>query len=520
MKLFLQRFAGLVLGCLSGFDRLVFKGKLRQLYAPQGLHCYLSANHVLLKDFDSHVQAVTRQVVQASLATAERLGRPLVYLNSSQVSKEDEARRLAQAQGLREGLIGVLQSVEPCWSFAVVGKKATGRLEVVGQPRRCSFLYHYSLHPQLGLLYVRLQTWFPFEVQVGLNGREWLCRQLERAGLAYRRSDNKLLWVADWPRAQQLLDEQPRTAWPALLDELLRPVHPLHPGHLGRLPVAYNWTVSQSEWATDVAFARRADLQEWYGRWLRQAVRDYGGAEVLRFLGRSGPGRPYQGEVSSDLRRRPEGARLKHRVGANSLKTYDHETIWRVETTINEPKEFRSYRAAVDQPEGPKAWRVLQRSVADMHRRTEVSQAANERYLEALAGVAATRSVQEVAEPLCRRAPAPGKQPGRKVRALNPLAAADAALLTAVADPKWMVNGLRNRDLVAALYAKEAADAAEKRRRSARVTRLLRLLRGHGLLHKVPRTHRYQVSAEARQVIVTLLAARNANAETLSRSVA
>jgi hypothetical protein len=261
-------------------------------------------------------------------------------------------------------------------------------------------------------------------------------------------------------------------------------------------------------------------LQEWYGRWLRQAVRDYGSAAVLRFLGRSAQGRPYQGEVSSDLRRRLEGVRLKHRVGANSLKMYDHETVLRVETTINEPKEFRSYRAAVTEPAGEKDWRVLQRSVADMHRRTEVSQAANERYLEALAGVAATRSVQELAEPLCRRVAAPGPRPGRKVRALNPLSAADGALLAAVADPKWMVNGLRNRDLVAALHEKEARDAAEKRRRSARVTRLIRLLRGHGLLQKVPRSHRYQVSAEARKVIVTLLAARNATAETLSSKVA
>ena len=65
----------------------------------------------------------------------------------------------------------------------------------------------------------------------------------------------------------------------------------------------------------------------------------------------------------------------------------------------------------------------------------------------------------------------------------------DAALLRAISDPKWMVNGLRNRDLVARLYAAPTDDPTERRRRSARVTRRLRLLRGHGLLHKVPRTH-------------------------------
>jgi len=82
--------------------------------------------------------------------------------------------------------------------------------------------------------------------------------------------------------------------------------------------------------------------------------------------------------------------RLKHWVNGNSLKMYDHANILRAETTMNNPKEFRSYRARVGDPGGPKAWRVLQRGVADVHRRAEVSQKANERYLEALSSVAAT----------------------------------------------------------------------------------------------------------------------------------
>src|SRR5207253_10956135 len=69
--------------------------------------------------------------------------------------------------------------------------------------------------------------------------------------------------------------------------------------------------------------------------------------------------------------------------------------------------------------------------------------------------------------------------------ALNPLAKGDADLLTAIADPKWMINDLRNRDLVAALYHTETADVQERRRRSAQVTRQLRLLRAHGLLEKI-----------------------------------
>jgi hypothetical protein len=66
MSTFLQRFALLISGVLSGFDRVVFKGRLPQLYSPKGMDCYASANHVLYKDFKSHAKAVTQQVMAAS----------------------------------------------------------------------------------------------------------------------------------------------------------------------------------------------------------------------------------------------------------------------------------------------------------------------------------------------------------------------------------------------------------------------------------------------------------------------
>jgi hypothetical protein len=513
MKTFLQRFAGIVLGVLCGFDRLVFKGKLRQLYSPNGMNCYLSANRVLRKEFKAHAKGVTDQVLQASLvAQAKELGR-FRYLNSSQISKEEVARQIAAEQPVKEGLVCVLQCVEPCWTFDLKSKES--QLTVQGQMGKCSQLYHYYLHPQFGWMHVRLQTWFPFEMQVYLNGREWLSRQMDAAGLSYQRSDNKFLWVSDWARAQELFNQQLQTNWPGLLDGLQQQVHPLHPGHLGKLPLAYNWTVFASEWASDVAFRSRADLEGLYRRWVRHAFLNYDSVQVLRFLGQSG--RLQQNgmaAVETNVERFYEGVRLKHWVNKNSLKLYDHLNVLRPETTINQPSGFKVYRTKENDPDGKQSWRVLRRNVADLHRRAQVSEAANDRYLEALAGMAEKKTVKELAAPLCRRVTEPGTS-GRKARALNPLEATDAALLTAISDPKWMVNGIRNRDLLGVLYATPTTDPVEQRKRSARVTRLLRLLRAHGLLQKVAKTHRYQISAEARTTILALLAAHAADPEKL-----
>ena len=215
-----------------------------------------------------------------------------------------------------------------------------------------------------------------------------------------------------------------------------------------------------------------------------------------------------------------QGSRVKYWVGNNSLKWYDYGHLLRVETTINDPSFFKVYRAAQDNPEGPLGWREMRRGVADLHRRTQVSHQVNERCLQGMAAVKDARSVRELAEPLCARVSEPGKEAQRKVRALNPWSKADGALLLAISDPKWMIVGLRNRDLVAALYPQASTDPKEKRRRSSRVTRLLRLLRGHGLLQKVPHTHRYTVSAQGRLAISALLAAREASAQQLTKQAA
>ena len=244
---------------------------------------------------------------------------------------------------------------------------------------------------------------------------------------------------------------------------------------------------------------------------------------MLRFLGRKVPASGqvpvlFNGTAETDCRQRQEGVRLKHWLNGNSLKLYDKGSVLRVETTINQPGDFRVYRPKEGEPDGPKDWRPLRDGVADLHRRAEVSQKANERYLEALAAVQHDTPLRQLAEPLCRPATRPGVSGtgGRRVRALNPLAAGDAALLEAASRPEFLQNGLRNRDLRRLLYPEPTTDAVEQRRRSGAVTRQLALLRGHGLLHKVAKTHRYLVSAAGRVAITALLAARNASTEQLA----
>lgn len=521
MKSFVQTLAGLVFGVLSGFDRLMFRGHLRELAYPGGMNRYCNFNGVKLTAFGKHAEQLTERLIEGSEAEARRLGRPIEYLASPQLRKEDRARAIAQRDGVAESLIAVFKCVEPCWSFALRGNRASKKLEFRPELRKCLHLYHYYQHPLFGFMYVRVQTWFPFTIQVGLNGREWLARQLDGVGLNYRRQDNAITWVADVAAAQALLDAQLRVNWTKALHEIGTWVHPTQADLLGKFRAGYYWSLKQSEWASDVLFAKPSELQVRYGTWLRHAVQNYGSADVLRFLGRKltaagAVNGNYQDEVLSDLGRRVDGVRIKHRAGANSIKMYDKAggRVLRVETTINDPSDFKVYRAKENDPKGEKDWRVLRAGVADIHRRAQVSHKANERYLHGLAAVEHTQPLQDLLEPLGRRVTEPG-QGGRKVRGLTPLVGPDATLLEVVGRPEFMVNGLRNRDIVTALRGSLAADAMERKRRSARVSRQLRLLRAHGLLRKVPKTHRYQVTDRGRLILTALSAARHASTQKL-----
>lgn len=519
MNEFIRRHADSVLGVLHGFDRLRFRGTWRRGASVQGLGSFLGYLGVLLKDAGTWMQQRSEQVKAASLSAAEAQGRPVIYVDKPSERKEPMARAIAERDGIDQGLVCVLTAVEPCMSFDIHRHRGKKMLQLVSRPRKCLHLYHYYQHPQLGLMHMRLQTWFPFNLWCCVNGRQWLARQLAEQGIGYAQRENCLVAVADMVQAQELADQQVRTDWAGVLNPIMAQVHPLHDRLFADYPMAYYWSCQDSEWASDILFKSPEALSNLYPHLICHGMQNMGCAAVMRFLGRKTPasgfchGR-FAGEVVSDLKHRPEGIRLKHSVNGNSIKMYDKQgSVLRIETTINQPRDFKVFRGTEQNPQA-RQWRPMRKGVADLPRRAAVSQASNERYAQALASAQCSTPLKELAEGVCRRK----RQDGRSVRALNPMGADDAMLLEVIHRGEFAINGFRNRDVRKALYPHPTADAQEQRRRSAAVTRRLRLLRAHGLIKKVPKTHRYVLTDRGHQTITTLLAARAANAHTLLKA--
>ena len=522
MKRFLRQHAESIRGVVNGFDRLRFRGTVRWLAYTEGMQSFLNHTHVLLKDFKTYVQGVTDQVREATERLVKGTRRPLIYLDSSRISKEENAREIAQRDHVQEGLICVFSAVEPCFSYEVRRDAQERKLQLRGRTQKCLHYYFYLQHAEFGFMHVRLQTWFPLTIHLALNGREWLARQLDAAGIGYRRVDNCFVDLEDPVRAQQLCDLQLKTRWKKAFDSLLRQYHPTHQNVFSERPLDYYWSLEQSEWATDVMFRSPEPLADLYPLLLRHGAYDFSAAEVMRFLGRKltasgGIRAAFQGEVVSDVARRADHLRIKHRVNKNWIKMYDKQsTVLRVETTLNDVRDMKVFRRAEGQPESPLRWRSLRKGVADIQRRARISQAANERYLDGLAQVHANESLGDLTKALCQ----PTELDGKRVRALQPWSPTDAQLLDAVGRPEFALNGFRNRDLRPLLFGTGAVSAEETRRQSAKVSRQLRLLRAHGLILKVQHTHRYQLTVRGRTILAALQAARQASAEQLVKLAA
>jgi hypothetical protein len=278
------------------------------------------------------------------------------------------------------------------------------------------------------------------------------------------------------------------------LDALARKVNPWIDPQAGLDIRSYYWSGRQMEYATDVMFRSSASLAELYPLLLRHAMFQFGSEEVMRFLQRRSNKR-FAGEVSSDLQRRVEGIRVKHRVEENSIKMYDKQgSVLRIETTINNPRRFKVRRKGWQRGKLIMKWLRLRQGIADLRRRAELSHGANARYLEALAVVGLQTPSYRLLDRVSQRVKAK-----RQYRALRPISPEDASLFEVILHGEFSLQGFRNRDL------RQALGQQDPKNTSGRISRLLALLSAHKLIFKVAKTNYYRITRKGHQVMATAL---------------
>jgi hypothetical protein len=490
---FLTKFASIISWVLSSFDRVIFKGHLpiSRIYEFENFIDWRLK--IRRTDFLEKVGPKwSNRLVEHAKCVAQKQGRLYDY-RPGNVDKDAWAKEQLEWSPVTEGLVGILCVQESCPTFKLVpGKDRPGFVSRM-VPQRV--LYYYFIDRELGLMHVRLQTWAPFTCQVYANGHDYVARQLKQKGIAFKQVDNAFVELADPATAQRAADRFAKLPWPKILERYARQVNPLLLDELKGM--SHYWVVDQAEYATDLRFVSQHALSGLFLRLLEFALLTFTPKKIFCYLGRKWHER-FDGEVQTRYKSvREPGACIKHFMKRNWVKMYDKlGLLLRVETVINQPGEFKVLRACQHRDgTTSKGWFAMCKGVGNLHHYQSHALACNQRYLEALAAVEDPTPSYDELKKLTERQ----RDKGRSYAGFNPAREDEARLFAAVLAGDYVVQGFRNKDIRAALYAER--QSGNQRRQSAAIGRLLKRLHVRGLLVKVPRTRRWRVSQQGRTIL-------------------
>jgi len=129
-NIFEEKYRSEIIGINSTFDRVIISGSIKPISYKDGLNTYLSAHHILLKDFTSHANKLSNQLKEQSQLLSEKEKVEYIYLNNSRIRKEELIRNQISKRGEHPGLVAIISCLELDNSFDIYRNKKTQKLDV------------------------------------------------------------------------------------------------------------------------------------------------------------------------------------------------------------------------------------------------------------------------------------------------------------------------------------------------------------------------------------------------------
>ena len=258
LTLLTERHQHQIAGVISCYDRILIQGTLPGLCYAEGMTSYLYARQIRIFDYPRFAQPLRDELRENAERLAAENGLSIEFIRRTKsFRKEEKVQQILRQRGLHPGLVCIFSAMEPCGSYQPWHNKQTGKTYLRPDPGKCLHYCFYFIDPDLGLCYVRVPTWCPFRLQIYLNGHHRLARRLEREKVEHVLLDNAFTEIRDFERAQGLADDWPVEQLHRRLDEFAQRYCPV----IRSLDVSYHWSLDQVEFATDLLFRRREDLQ-------------------------------------------------------------------------------------------------------------------------------------------------------------------------------------------------------------------------------------------------------------------
>lgn len=484
VTLLTERYANKILGQLSCYDRVVVQGTLPGFCYAQGMTTFLNINGIRIFDYPRFAEPLRDQLRANAEKIAHDNGLEIEFIKKNDFRKEQSIKQILSKRGDHPGMVHIFSAMEPCATYKPWHDKKTHRTFLKPDQSKCLHYYFYFIDELLGLCYVRVPTWCPFRLQIYFNGHNWLAAQLRKRNIAYQLIDNLFMSIQDFDTAQNIANAMKVALIHKRLDRFSRQFCPI----IENFNLRYHWSIMQAEYATDIVFKNRKDLESIYGHISRTAIHAVKPENVATFLGRKLHGN-YQDELGNRFNTRIEGTRISHTMGSCSIKMYDkHGISLRIETTVNDVSFFKHYRK-VEHRNGSHHMKLtsMKKGIYSLSALNKLLAAANCRYLQFISAIddpsIGIKRLDKISHPIYEN--------NRSYPGFNLFNKEDLTLLSLIMGGEYNISGFQNKNLRSKMPHIS----------SSQISRQLKRLRTHGIIKKIGHTYKYYLTQFGMKVI-------------------
>jgi hypothetical protein len=335
--------------------------------------------------------------------------------------------------------------------------------------------YFYCFDTDFGPFFIKFCSYFPYNAKLCINGHEWAKRQAAKAGIRFTALDNGFATVDDPARLQAICDRLGPDQIDALARKWLRRLP--HPFTRADYAAGYRYEVSVLQ--AEFSLTQMLDTPTTGRIFFEQVIRDN------LDLGRPDHVGLVFGRRIHNGRKRHTPGRWRTRIITSGVTPslhvdYKHATIkqyhkegraLRTETTINDPGDFNIRKRLTNLPAMRKVGFTANRRLLHVEHISH----------DPAAGAAAFTAVT-----------APTNVNGQHAAALRFGDPRAQALLAVLLVFRLQPHGFTNADL--RTHLTQLLGTAPDAWPAGRATYDLRRLRLHGLIERIPKTHRYRVT--------------------------
>ena len=464
---------------LEAIDRMYLNAYVPSLQTGGGFVWFVKTQLGARVPSTMMVAPMSQRFVEAIERFVETAGIDLVTFEKGQ-RKDDVAQQyLARFEG-EEGVLFVGKAQEKASVFRTEKRTDAQGVTYPWIIRSTAMVNHYYVYlvdRDFGPLFLKFCSYFPYPAKLCLNGHEWLKRQLTSREVPFEPLDNGIRSTAAPDRVQRIADTLDAAKIEALFRKWLRRLpHPFAAAHRAA-GYRYQLSVLQAEFALTQVLDRPHTGRCFFEEVIRENL-DLGRPDQMQLIFARHVTRRTPGSFRTRVLTEGVVPSLHVQYKKSKVKQYHKEgQALRTETTINDTYDFEIGRALKNLP----ALRAI--GFAANRRLLHVESLSH----DCLIGEDALAAVTH-----------PVDLHGQHAAGLRFGDARVHALMHALCLFALAPTGFRHREL--RTHVGQLQSRAPDRYAAGAMTYDLRRLRLHGLIARVPRSHRYRVTATGAQV--------------------